>query len=285
VSRPGRGRLFRGGAIAPGAPPIVFVHIQKTAGTAFRAHLARHFRAEEIAPPYLSVPDALEAVRDKRLVAGHFSLARAMPLFPGAVFMTFLRDPVARIQSQYRSFHDPANLTEAWRQRLPEAQLGAIEFAQGASFEEFLFSDHPTLRHHTDNLQTFCLADHGLDGAAALESAARNLEGRIRFFGLRERFADSIELFRATTGSRRDFAVPAAQWNRSAPAELGLSARGRERLAELVALDVVLYQAGTRLFDRRLAEARSIWRPLRRIFTMARPRPRPSPGGGSGSAG
>ena len=261
-----RRRLFDGDGAVAEAAPLVFLHIPKTAGTSFAGHVAAHFRDDEIAPPYWGAPASLESARDKRFVAGHFLLRQAIVPFAGAFLTTFLREPVARVQSQYRSFHDPAKLNQAWRDRMSAAQRDDFEFAQRASFDEFILSDRDSLTDHIDNVQTAFLADADLKERAALASAIRNLRTRIGFFGIQERFEDSLELFRFQTGSDRLFTLPESEQNPSVAADLGLSTKGRRRLADLVALDVALYAAARRLFRWRLAELRLIRQPLREMF-------------------
>jgi hypothetical protein len=262
--------IFNNQGDAAGADPVVFVHIPKTAGTSFTGYLVTHFRREEIAPPYFGDLATLESTRGKRFVAGHFLLSQALGVFPNAFFLTFLREPVARIQSQYRSFHDPAKLTDAWRQHMSAEALEDIEFAQRATFEEFVLSKRPSIRGHIDNVQTAFLADAGLEGRAALESAIRNLQTRISFFGIQERFEEALELFRFQTGSKKPFTVPREHRNLSVPADLGLGAKGRRRLEELVALDAGLYAAARRLFWARYTQLWLLWRPLRPLFAIAR---------------
>jgi hypothetical protein len=260
-----RSRLFDRRGPVPGAAPLVFLHVPKAAGSSFMLHVAAHFRADEIGPPYWGDPATLQSARGKRFVAGHILFRDAIGAFEDAFLATFLREPVARVQSQYRSFHDPAKLSEPWRQRMTAEELANLEFAQRASFEEFVLSDRHNILAVLDNVQTAYLADADATGQAAVDSAIRNLRTRVGFFGLQERFEASLDLFRFQTGSRRRFTLPAASQNLSVAADLGLSAKGRRRLAEHVALDIPVYDAARRLFSRRLTEL-LIRRPFGALF-------------------
>jgi hypothetical protein len=104
-----------------------FVHIPKTAGSSFRNEMV-----EALAPsfnlrvdardPTLSAEErrriALDelisshATRGYRFASGHVSFAEALRLRESIAdvrFMTMLRDPVARVVSQYRYFRSAAN--------------------------------------------------------------------------------------------------------------------------------------------------------------------------------
>lgn len=257
-------RLFVDGRIAADAPPIVFLHIQKTAGSSFSWHLRSHFTPAQIAPDYWGDERTLQENGDKRLIAGHITFAQATRHFPTAFLVTMLRHPVARVQSQYRSFHDESRRARDWRLHIALERQRDVDFATKASFDEFILSDRPTIRGHIDNLQTYFLADRGLRGRPAVEAAIRNLHTRIGFFGIQEHFDRSIGLLHLLTGSHRRSSVPESERNVSLAADLELSKRGRERLAECTALDAELYAAAQRSFWRTYLPWRLVPTPIRR---------------------
>ena len=79
------------------------------------------------------------------------------------------------------------------------------------------------------------------------------MQTRIGFFGIQERFEQSLELFRFQTGSEKPFTVLREHRNLSVPADLGLGVKAQRRLEELSALDAELYAAACRLFSARYA--------------------------------
>ena len=258
-----RQRLFKDKKILADAPPVVFLHIQKTAGSTFAHYLRGHFALEQVGPDYWGDERQLQGLDDKRLIHGHITLHQAARLLPGAFLVTFLRDPVARVQSQYRQFHDETRRPHDWRLHAPLQTQQDVDFATTASFDEFVLSDRPVIRNHLDNLQTYFLADQGLRGRPALETAMRNLRTRIGFFGIQEHFASSIRLMHMLTESDSKLQVAEIDRNVSLPADLELSKKGRERLAEYTALDAELYAAARRIFWRSYLAWCLLPRPIR----------------------
>jgi len=103
--------------------PLVFVHLPKTAGTSFRMSLERVFGVDKICMDYGveyegSSPCVLgwfesrdlyefyEAfMRAKyRILAGHFAANKYINLFSAQSTVTFLREPVKRVLSEYSHF-------------------------------------------------------------------------------------------------------------------------------------------------------------------------------------
>ncbi|HEY7304548.1 MAG TPA: hypothetical protein VH601_10560 [Bryobacteraceae bacterium] len=90
---------------------VLFMHIAKTAGTAFREAIAENYRQSEIAYLYPDPPGLLtykldllplEQRRAFRLVIGHFQYGMH-DLFPQECqYVTIVREPVARIVSHFR---------------------------------------------------------------------------------------------------------------------------------------------------------------------------------------
>ncbi|WP_311950696.1 sulfotransferase family 2 domain-containing protein [Halomonas piscis] len=105
--------------------PLFFVHIPKTAGTSFRLGAERYFGRERIVYDYgkdspatspLTVETLYEGCKDfwcfkslcqrKRasMVGGHVNAGRFVSLFGVGQTLTFLRDPLQRMASEYAHF-------------------------------------------------------------------------------------------------------------------------------------------------------------------------------------
>jgi hypothetical protein len=94
----------------PDAPAVLFMHIPKTAGIAFREAIMGNYRDSAIAylygtPPGFLVGDLrrlpLEQRRALRFVIGHFQYGIHHDLPREALYVTLVREPAARVLSQY----------------------------------------------------------------------------------------------------------------------------------------------------------------------------------------
>ena len=169
---------------------IVSVHIPKTAGTSLRVgleqvlgarllldyddlplargpeHDARRARS---AAEVNADPDRL--IRDYDAVHGHFLASKYLPLGEHAQFAVFLRDPVARMLSQYRHWHRAASAPNPIAARIRDGAVGPADLAE-----------MPEYRHiYADFL-----------GGIDLE--------RFAFVGIAEQYDTSLALFRAVFG-------------------------------------------------------------------------------------
>ncbi len=91
-------------------PPALFLHIQKTAGTALVDSLRTYYGASMITHGDFIGHEPAE-FRDVLFVSGHFGYDFARPLLPSRYAFTFLRDPVERVLSFYH-FCRAQNSTE-----------------------------------------------------------------------------------------------------------------------------------------------------------------------------
>ncbi len=102
--------------------PIIYLHIPKTAGTSFRISAEHYFgpwnvlsdygekspnTSEDILRAFYSKND-LDLLRNKgmqkKFLTGHFSLGKYKEVFPESPMVTFFRDPVDRVISEYIHF-------------------------------------------------------------------------------------------------------------------------------------------------------------------------------------
>jgi len=103
---------------------ILFTHIPKTAGTSFRYAFTEVFNNNELAFDYSAEShDTTDFVReyiytkndfwglketlaqkDVKLLSGHFKLSKYCRLFPAKKTITFVRDPLERVLSEYKHF-------------------------------------------------------------------------------------------------------------------------------------------------------------------------------------
>lgn len=171
-------------------PPdtVLFMHIAKTAGTAFREAIAENYRQSEIAYLYPDPPGLLtyklellplEQRRGFRLVIGHFQYGMHDLLPQRCKYVTIVREPVARVISHYRY--------------ILEKQDGSIAAKQdsAAGLAEML---ERSATVNLDNLMVRCFA--GVDekdvppgevDKEVYSLAVHNLETEFSFVGYQER--------------------------------------------------------------------------------------------------
>ncbi len=240
---------------------LVFVHIPKTAGTTLRTILEAHFRPEETYQPYHTAE--LERVRPGeldayRFVRGHLFYDVLRRLLTGTpTCITFLRDPIERTLSAYghvKNHFDPRE--HVW--------------TDGMDLEEYVYS----LPAQCDtNIQTRMLGAvlDCTDGVAWPEALRREMDeavlgmhvraadamrvlDEIAFFGVAERFDDSLALLAHMLGLR----VPQTSIRRN----VALRRQARDlaprhvldRLVELNQEDIELYSYAARTFETRFSQ-------------------------------
>lgn len=250
--------------------PLVFIHIPKCSGTAFENYVLAHDRFAETSRAFTgisksgkpeSLKDYLRHEDASPFLFGHFIYGDVLGAYPDAFFATFLRDPLERTISQYKSWNDRKNFQPGDPHYLSatEETRKVLYFSQNASLEEFICSNNPVILDNAlGNQQTRHLSTyHGDDMDRHLESAKDNLR-KFDFFGITNRFEDSIELFRVIAPNAAEYSIRRNSENRSS-VEIGeISDRVREIIESQVRYDRLLYNYACQLFDERMRESRII---------------------------
>ena len=230
---------------------FLFVHLQKTGGTALFQRLREHFGPQGVYP----TPDEKGDVRavtdldflverlrvhgdEVRVVTGHFPLCTNELLGGGFTTFTVLRDPVERTLSLLR--------------RRQEAE----ERFRGRTFEDIYADESLTdiIRNHMvkmlsltiDELESAPLVMPVEFDHTRLEQAKSNLRDRIDVFGLQEHFDD----FCADVSSRFGWDLGAPRFaNRTQRAPV--SDALRRQIAEDNAFDMELFDFAQQLWEER----------------------------------
>jgi len=102
--------------------PIIYLHIPKTAGTSFRKSAEQYFgpeqvlndygeksssTSEDIRSAFYTANDVAKLRRtgvEHKFLTGHFTLAKYREIFPDSPVVTFFRNPVDRVVSEYVHF-------------------------------------------------------------------------------------------------------------------------------------------------------------------------------------
>ncbi len=177
-----------------------FLHIPKTAGTTLNDILRANYAQEAVLDVYDSA--GYRKIREMtqkdldtlQLIQGHMFVHDFEQLFSSNNHfkaVTFLRDPVARVVSEYR-------FLKAW----PGQHLYQLMNEEQIGLEEFVTTNRPQLKNHGKNLMVKSLCGvRGKDSnEAMLERAWSNLSQRFACFGLVEKFDHSLLLLKQALG-------------------------------------------------------------------------------------
>ncbi len=165
--------------------PIIYLHIPKTAGTSFRISAEHYFgpwnvlndygenspnTSEDILNAFYSNNDvALLKSKgiEKKFLTGHFSLGKYREVFPQSPVVTFFRDPVDRVISEYVHF--------------------STHYGFEGSLEDFY------RKKHFQNRQA-----RALSGATPMD---------LDYFGITENYEESLQRFNNRYGTNFPMAV------------------------------------------------------------------------------
>jgi hypothetical protein len=224
---------------------LCFLHIGKTAGTSVQHALFEVMKGTPILHESLQNFDRVTAaeVAINDLVIGHFGYQHVAKMRSDRFLMTFLRDPVERMISNYYFLRSGSPISGYSRR--------AISAAKVLSLSEFLRCDEPGVRMITENFQAKALAfdirpEHRRSIGDLHREAARNLS-TFDFVGIVEYFTESMVALSDVLGRELPIKNLNATEARStvsavAPADLDLIRR-------LNAVDIALYAAARTRFE------------------------------------
>lgn len=242
---------------------VYFLHIPKTAGTSVANSLVTTFPKDKVL-----THDQINSVRthpreiflNASFWHGHFThevYSKRLPKQPSFV-LTFLRDPVAHYVSTF--FHLKIDPTFTYTTRLkPDKELAQEihHFVKERSIEEFLDSAYSNLY---DNFQTRYLV-RGLSSDYAdcsdhqLLPVAQRLLLQLPFFGLTERFDDSIAMLEQCLQLQQPLKKQKANRSRNKPGAFTLAAGTLAEIETRTECDRQLYRLAELAFDARLRAA------------------------------
>ena len=239
-------------------PPLVFIHIPRTAGSTLNKLLMRNykFRADSYGnsffPPYplsqfRSLVEAPQSEDDRirpAFFTGHIDLSNEiffhMPV--QYVAMTMLRDPVERIVSHYRF-----NSTQqsVFRDAIREKGLNVVDyykhFACAIPQQYELFAVTPD----TEMDRAVQFMD---DEPVRVSRAVRNLERRVSLFGLQEDFSGFVAMLAARLG------LPDVSYkplNTLPPGATDVTTAQIKQLRKLLERDFEFYEAARAIYRQR----------------------------------
>lgn len=172
---------------------LIFLHIPKAAGSTLRSVIKRQYPRHTIHKLYgphtlidrfINLPEPSR--REIRVLQGHIPFGLHKYMLVPVDYLTMLRDPVDRVISLYY-----------WIRETRASTLH--ELVKGMSLSHFAGSGFAI----TSNYQTSLLSGLMSDSEEALAAAKNNLELPHTTFGLKERFDESLILFRNVLGWKR----------------------------------------------------------------------------------
>ncbi len=243
---------------------LIFLHVPKTAGTTLNRIIEWQYNPLSI---FTIDPHRIRATgtrfktfsedrrRRFRVVRGHLPYGIHEYLPQGAVYITILREPVARLFSSYNSILDSP--LHSLHRKFKSEHLG--------------IQDLIALQPHRCNAQCRMISGLGKVGTCderTLETAKENLVRSFGVVGLSERFQESLLLMMAFFGWK----VPFYENYNVSKTRPSPDPRLVEMLSEHNRLDIELYEFGKKLFEESLRKNEDVIRKTR-ISLSAIPRP------------
>jgi|GEM_PF-2544997 len=221
--------------------PLFFVHVPKTAGTSFSNYLANHWDHGDAYQPIIGGMERMKPDRKVNFYFGHVDFSAIAE--PEKYFLiTFLRDPIERCVSQYKSWNNPRNLREnnPWYGVMTQEDIAVLKLAQKMTLSDFILCENPSFDAQLFNLQSQMLCDR-IDGVYDYKSAIANVLERFHYVGIVERFAWSIETFRSMFSRTLPYQLPEERENRSSQSHLRMTPKAMQRLLDMNQHDINLY--------------------------------------------
>lgn len=234
-------------ALPPGLQgrQLCFLHIGKTAGTSVQHALFEAMSGTAIFHESLEKFDTATAAElaINDLVIGHFGYQHVAKCRSDRFLMTFLRDPVERVLSNYHFLRSGSPLSNY--------SAHAIDAAKAMNLPEFLRCEDPGVRMVTENFQAKALAfdirpQHRADIADLRGQAERNL-ATFDFVGIVDYFDESMAVLSDMLGRE----VAPKQLNKTSTREAAppVSAEDLELIRKLNAIDIAIYDAAKLRFE------------------------------------
>ena len=230
--------------------PYLFLHIPKTAGTTLNTVFDNNMEPGSVLDLYTEdqhkafADVTYERIARYALVRGHVFIQDFEEILDGPVrfkVFTFLRDPVQRVISEY-------NFLKRW----PKSHLYEYLNREDVSLVEYVTSDCPRLRNRGRNNMVNSLSGVGAgDLAEGLELAWHHLKDRFVFFGILERFDESLLMLRKQMGLGNTFYEK--QNMRISHADVSVSRQEFEIIREYNRYDLLLYERAVEEFSRRVS--------------------------------
>ena len=229
--------------------PLFFLHLPKTGGTTFRHMLARRFNPNSMIQITSNLD--LSKINDEPRIYwchGNYTLMHNR-LPAGTQLITLLREPVSRTISLYYFARRAKSCT--WHAPLHQHKADLN-----------MFVTHPATSHEIVNPQTHRLAaetrppEEERYSLERLRLAKKHLNECL-FFGLQERFEESMELFAHTFGVPAFKTIDRKLENPDRSVSKKVDSTTLKEIISRTRLDDELYRYAESLFEARLEHFRN----------------------------
>ncbi len=227
---------------------LAFMHIGKTAGTSFH-HLIRSAMPEALT--FNGGPEQFDLMTSEELepfdlLLGHFSFHHSMKFRPNKYLLTFLRDPVERVLSNY-------HFLKSWDGYVDATNEEMIRASRELTLNEFLQSPLPQVRAVVENHQTYFFgsdwrASRNEEQEELFQRARENLYS-LQFVGLTERYAESIKMLFNDLGFSDIPSVTHLNVTPKRPPADELLPEDRNLIEDINSLDIRLYEEAKLIFE------------------------------------
>jgi len=170
---------------------VIFLHIQKTAGTGVSNHIINYLKAEKHMRWGDFAKISKKDLNSYFYISGHFGFDYIADILEGSYAFTFLRDPIERTISEYNFFLQ-LPVTEARKKVFPH-----LEMVHQMSFEEFIDSEISNIANRQTRLMNKTIfsareeKDNNYHESEMLEGAKENLH-KFSYIGFKETFKEDF---------------------------------------------------------------------------------------------
>lgn len=238
---------------SPPAGNLLFLHVQKTAGSTLHNIIARQYPKRNTFNIYNTIHDLEKFERlstgekEKiRLVKGHFPFGLHEQLSGSSEYITILRDPVERTISHF--YHAREDRTHWHYKTLNEKNYTLAEALEKGVMPNL---DNNMVRMISGNNR----APYGECSEAMLEKAMHNLENHFSVIGLQTRFDEFIHQAAQRFGWKKTLCYRKARVGKTRPQQQALDVRTMELIRSFNRLDQKLFDTWKPLIEQRIADA------------------------------
>jgi hypothetical protein len=243
---------------------LFFLHIPKTAGTSFREYLEWFFAPAQICKGFSeSSINHLAGIERpvKSFYSGHVTFDYIDYFFKEYEWLTVLRNPVSRTVSQFLNWTDVESHQSKW---IDEDRDGSLRVAidlcsRIKTAEDFISSPNILMRGVVFNPITRSLVSGNVCpdiffvddyyNEDLVHEAVCNLVGRFKWFGIVERFEQSLKLL-----GQQYLHVPRVVQSKNAARRYEVTASDLRAITKVTRMDMEVYRQAEKVFLGRCEE-------------------------------